>query len=131
LEKEQFMTIAALVTNDPDGLTPELRKAQDAMHLPEVQEMLRKLAAHNLGVFMPHMHDDDSGGFQHLPGDLVQVERGLKVTFEPADQTNDAKRFVPVGWVWHDDGVKATAKCVMKCEKRPGDSMHYQAHKPE
>ena len=31
-------------------LPEELRKAQEAIHLPEVQEMLKQLAAYNLGI---------------------------------------------------------------------------------
>jgi hypothetical protein len=38
-------------------LPKELRTAQEAIQLPEVQEMMRKLSVYNLGVFMPHMHE--------------------------------------------------------------------------
>jgi hypothetical protein len=122
-----FMSTATVARGDSQGLPPQLRKAQDAINLPEVREMLQKLSAYNLGIFMPHRHDTDTGGFEVLPDDLVQVEAGLKVSFKPAaDCANGG--FVPVGWVWHDDGVNATAMCKMVCVTRPGDSMHYSEH---
>lgn len=125
------MSVAEMTRSDPDGLPPELRRAQDAVSLPEVQDMMQRLAAYNLGVFMPHQHDDATGGFTTLSPGTVQVESGLKVSFRPAADVDDPDRFVSVGWIWHGDGVHAAASCVMKCIKRPGDTMHYSGHEKE
>jgi hypothetical protein len=122
------MNEATVARGDAAGLPPELQKAQEALRLPEVQDMLRKLSAYNLGVFMPHQHDEETGRFDVLPDDTVQVEMGLKVSFKPAKLCSDPARFVPVGWVWHDDGVHASAMCKMVCVTRPGDTMHYSEH---
>jgi hypothetical protein len=62
------MTIANVSQGSARGLPPALRTAQAAIHLPEVQEMLRRLSEYKLGIFMPHMHDRQTGEFQPLPG---------------------------------------------------------------
>jgi len=72
------MSTATVSRNTAQGLPPELRSAQAAVQLPEVQEMLRRLSGHGLGIFMPHMHDERTGDFLSLPGDLTQVEAGLE-----------------------------------------------------
>ena len=59
-----------------------LRTAQESIHLPEVQEMLRRLSEYKLGIFMPHMHDEQTGEFQTLPAEVLQVESGLEVSFQ-------------------------------------------------
>jgi hypothetical protein len=112
-------------------LPPELRKAQEALHTPEVQDMLRRLSAYNLGICMPHMHEDATGGFQVLPPDQVQVESGLRVSFHAAAEVDDPDRYVSVAWMWRDDGVRAAAACVQKCAKNPGSSMHTSGHHTE
>jgi hypothetical protein len=82
------------------GLPPALRTAQDAIHLPDVQEMLRRLSAYQLGIFMPHIHDNHTGEFQPLPDAIMQVESGLVVSFQPtADIANQTDRFLPVSWL--------------------------------
>ena len=68
------------------GLPQALRTAQEAIHLPEVQEMLRRLSEYKLGIFMPHMHDEHTGEFQPLPDDVMQVESGVEVSFQPTDE---------------------------------------------
>jgi hypothetical protein len=55
------------------SLPDALRGAQESIDLPEVQEMLRKLSKYNLGISMPHMHSEETGDFQPLPNELVQV----------------------------------------------------------
>lgn len=114
------------------GLPEGLRKAQSAIDLPEVQEMIRRLGDYNLGVFMPHMHDE-RGAFLELPEDVVQIEEGLEVSFRPgAESAADPERYVPIGWAWRGDGPTAMAMCVMKCVKdNPTDTMHYSQHKKE
>ena len=51
------------------GLPPTLKIARAAMQLPEVQDMLRRLSAFQLGIFMPHQHDECA---RHAVG----IERG-------------------------------------------------------
>ncbi|MCG9893611.1 MAG: hypothetical protein MH252_21380 [Thermosynechococcaceae cyanobacterium MS004] len=60
--------------------------AQESIDLPEVQEMLRKLSKYNPGVSMLHMHNGETGDFQPLPKELVQVEADLKVSFSPIEE---------------------------------------------
>ena len=96
------------------GLQHGLATAQAAMHLPEVQEMLRKLSAYNLGVFMPHQHDEVTGEFQILPSSVVQVESDLEVSFRSADEVaRQTGRFLPVGWFWRSGAVTPVAVCEM------------------
>ena len=95
------MTITNVSQRNASGLPQALRVAQEAIHLPEVQEMLRRLSEYRLGIFMPHMHDEETGEFQPLPDAVMQVESGLEVSFQPAkDITDQTDRFRPVGWVW-------------------------------
>jgi hypothetical protein len=130
-----FMTATTASTTIPagsaTGLPPELRKAQEAMYLPEVQEMLKKLAAYNLGIFMPHMHGEGAGRFEPLAQDMVQVEAGLRVSFRPAESVGDSSRYFPVGWMWRGEGSTAAMACLMKCVVHPGDTMHYSEHPNE
>ena len=108
------MTTAAVSRNPAQGLPPELRSAQAAVQLPEVQEMLRRLSSHGLGIYMPHMHDDASGDFLSLPDDLMQVEAGLEVSFQHAAEiTNQGGRFLPVAWVWRAGMSMPSAVCEM------------------
>ena len=108
------MTIAAVSRNPAQGLPPELRSAQAAVQLPEVQEMLRRLSSHGLGICMPHMHDDTSGDFLSLPDDVMQVEAGLEVSFQHAAEiANQGDRFLPVAWVWRDGMPVPSAVCEM------------------
>jgi hypothetical protein len=53
------MTVASVSRASAYGLPPALKTAQAAMQLPEVQDMLRRLSAFRLGIFMPHQHDDN------------------------------------------------------------------------
>ena len=108
------MTIAAVSRNTAQGLPPGLRSAQAAVQLPEVQEMLRRLSSHGLGICMPHMHDDTSGDFLSLPDDVMQVEAGLEVSFQHAAEiANQGDRFLPVAWVWRDGMSMPSAVCEM------------------
>jgi len=96
------------------GLPPTLRTAQAAMQLPEVQDMLRKLSAFQLGIFMPHQHDDATGEFLPLAADVMQVESGLAVSFQRLDDTaNQTASFLPVGWLWRAGAPTVAATCEM------------------
>ena len=108
------MTTATASQRNPLGLPPALRTAQAAMQSPDVQEMLRRLSTHGLGICMPHMHDEKTGEFQPLPDQLMQVEAGLAVSFQPtAEVTKQEGRFLPVAWVWRDGMSMPSAACEM------------------
>lgn len=113
----------------PEG-PPAMKTAQDAIHLPEVQAMLRRLSDFQLGVFMPHHHDEQTGDFRPLPDDIIQVESGLQVSFQAADAVaRQAARFLPVGWMWRAGTVAAVAACEMVCEENPGAAARDVKHK--
>ena len=112
------------------GLPQGLRTVHEAMQLPEVQEMLRRLSEHKLGIFMPHMHDEQTGEFQPLPDDVMQVEVGLEISFQPLEAiATQTERFLPVGWLWRDDAVMPVAACEMVSGDGPGEKGRYVKHK--
>ena len=124
------MTTAPVSRNTAQGLPPGLRSAQAAVQLPEVQEMLRRLSSHGLGIYMPHMHDNTSGDFLSLPDDVMQVEAGLEVSFQPtAEIANQADRFLPVAWVWRDGMTMPSAVCEMVEPESPEDDEPRVKHK--
>ena len=129
--QEITMTTATASQRNALGLAPELRTAQAAIQFPEVQEMLRRLAAHGLGICMPHMHDEITGEFQPLPDQLLQVETGLEVSFQPATEiAKQAGRFLPVAWVWRDGMSMPSAVCEMvRDEDAPDDKERPVKHK--
>ncbi|MEO6226773.1 MAG: hypothetical protein ABIO61_02810 [Thermomonas sp.] len=124
------MTTATVSQGNVLGLPPALRTAQEAIHFPEVQEMLRRLSEHGLGIFMPHMHDEKTGDFRQLPEQVTQVESGLEVSFqgtkEIADQTD---RFLPVGWFWRTGASTPVAVCEMIQTDSPADRDDSVKHK--
>ena len=96
------------------GLPPTLSTAQAAIQLPEVQDMLRRLSAFGLGIFMPHQHDEATGEFLPLPADVMQVERGLAVSFQRLDEiANQTASYLPVGWLWRADAPTVASACEM------------------
>ena len=112
------------------GLPQALITAQDAIHLPEVQEMLRRLSDYKLGIFMPHMHDEQTGEFQSLPDEVVQVESGLAMSFQPTEAiANQGDRFLPVGWLWRAGASAPSAVCEMVSEVSPGETERSVKHK--
>ena len=54
------------------GSPPSLRTAQAAMQSAEVQEMLRRLSAHGLGICMPHRHDGNTDEISRFPTSLCR-----------------------------------------------------------
>ena len=124
------MTMANVSQASAAGLPPALRTAQEAIHLPEVQEMLRRLSEYKLGIFMPHLHDEQTGGFQPLPDHVMQVESGLQVSFQQAQKiTSRTDQFLPVGWYWRAGAPAASAVCEMVEEEVPGAIRRYTKHK--
>ena len=124
------MSTATVSRKTAQGLPPGLRSAQAAVQLPEVQEMLRRLSGHGLGIFMPHMHDERTGDFLSLPDDVTQVEAGLEVSFQPAAEiASQADRFQPVAWLWRTGAVTAAAACEMVQNDSPADGEPPVKHK--
>ena len=124
------MTSANISPRSERGLPAALRTAQEAIHLPEVQEMLRKLSEYKLGIFMPHMHEERTGEFQQLPDEIMQVESGLEVSFQPMENiANQTDRFLPVAWGWRAGASKPLAVCEMVTEAEPDDSEPKVKHK--
>ena len=124
------MTTVNVAQGNDRSLPQALMTAQAAIHLPEVQEMLRRLAEYKLGIFMPHMHDEHSGEFQLLPDNVIQVESGLEVSFQPLDKlANRTDRFLPVGWGWRAGASIPLAVCEMVREGTADDTEGYAKHK--
>jgi len=124
------MTIVNVSQRRDSGLPQALRTAQEAIHLPEVQEMLRRLSEYKLGVFMPHMHDEHTGEFQALPDEVMQVESGLKMSFQRMeDLANQTDHFLPVGWVWRAGASTPSAVCEMVSEEGADDTDRPVKHK--
>ena len=81
---------------------------------------------------MPHMHGQQTGEFESLPDDVVQVESGLEVSFRSAEEVeNQAARFLPVGWCWQAGAPKSVAVCEMdeEEEEKKGDTKQVIKHK--
>lgn len=123
----QVVNVSKLrATNFPEALM----SAQQAMNLPEVQEMLARLSEYNLGILMPHAHNEQTGDFQELPADVVQVESGLEVSFQTTEQLAlQAERFLPVAWRWHAGAPTLAAACEMARESDDEDGEGKVQHK--
>jgi hypothetical protein len=127
---KQSMAPEGMVLDSTDNLPAELQVAQAAIELPEVQDILRRLADFNLGVYMPHLHENETGRFLPMPEGYIQVEDDLKVTFPTEEEiAADNDPMIQVGWVWRGDGVRGMAKCVQSCKKM--GSQHDKLHKGE
>ena len=124
------MTAATISQVSAIDLPPTLRHAQEAMHFPEVQEMLRRLSEYQLGIFMPHMHDEKTGEFKALPDEVMQVESGLAVTFKRTEEiARQADCFLPVGWVWRAGAATPASVCEMVRDEGQGDTRREVKHK--
>ncbi len=124
------MTVANVSRSSRLGLPPALKTAQAAMQLPEVQDMLRRLSAFQLGIFMPHRHDDGTGEFQPLPDEVMQVESGRAVSFERLEEiARRTESFLPVGWRWCAGASTVAAVCEMADQEGPEDEEEPIKHK--
>ena len=124
------MTAANVSLASAYGMTPGLRKAQAAIHLPEVQEMLRRLSKYELGVFMPHQHDERTGEFQQLPDQFMQVESGCQVSFQPLERiASHADRYLPVAWRWRAGASTPASVCEMVLDEGPDGTERPVKHK--
>ena len=123
------MTTATISQASAIDLPHALRRAQEAIHFPEVQEMLRRLAEYKLGIFMPHMHDEKTGELKVLPDKVMQVESGLEVTFKRTDEVaSQADRFLPVGWLWSSGAASPASACEMVWDEGHGDTKREVKH---
>jgi hypothetical protein len=79
-----------------------------AIKRPEVQDLIRRLGAHGLGVTIPHQHTD-ADVMTTLPSRTVQFEDNPQVSFvtEGDPFLTDS---VPVSWVW-DDELRIVGRC--------------------
>ncbi|MEO5759868.1 MAG: hypothetical protein ABIQ51_23790 [Mesorhizobium sp.] len=124
------MTVANVSQGGARGLCQALKTAQAAILLPEVQEMLCRLSGYNLGIFMPHMHDEQTGEFRRLPDNVMQVESDLEVSFQATEKIAiQTDCFLPVGWCWRAGASAPSAVCEMVQEARSGDAERSVKHK--
>ena len=124
------MTTATISQASAIDLPDALRLSQEAIHFPEVQEMLRRLSEYKLGIFMPHMHDETTGDFKVLPDAVMQVESGLAVTFKRTEEiASQPDRVLPVGWVWRAGAASPASACEMVCDEGQGDTKREVKHK--
>ena len=125
------MTATNVSEGISQGLPRGLKTAQAAIQSPEVQEMLMRLSKYNLGIFMPHKHDEHTGAFELLPDEIMQVESGVEVSFQPTkDIANQTMRFLPVGWCWRAGAATPVAACEIVCQDGQGEVRHQTKHKP-
>ena len=124
------MTTTNLSRTSNLEMPPALKRAQAAIHLPEVQVMLQRLADFDLGIFMQHRHDERTGDFQCLPDNVLQVESGCKVSFRSAQEVADqADRFLPVAWRWRAGALTPASVCEMVTQAGPDDDERPVKHK--
>ena len=110
-------------------LPPVLTSAQEALN-HEVQTMLNRLSEFQIGIFMPHTHDEKTGAFQLLGDDVVQVESGLEVSFKTANEiTSQRDSFLPVGWLWRAGQSAPVAVCEMVAKESTIDEELHANHK--
>jgi len=128
--QEKIMTAANILQAGTYEMPPALKRAQAAIHLPEVQAMLRRLSEYDLGIVMPHQHDEKTGDFQPLPDDLMQVESGRKVSFQRKEQIeSQADRYLAVSWRWQAGAVAPASACEMVREDGPEGADQRVKHK--
>lgn len=101
-----------------------IEKAHKAIANPEVQELIKKLSVHGLGVFMPHMHDLKTGDYAPLTKGMVAVEKDLQVSFHLSSSKEVAESRA-VGWIWDEEmhSAMACTVCYEYCG-RHGKSNH-------
>lgn len=124
------MTTANFSEASTLGMPPALRRAQAAIHLPEVQAMLQRLSDFDFGIFMPHQHDERTGDCQPLRDDVMQAEAGCQVSFQNAREiVNDVDRFLPVAWRWRAGAAVPASVCAMVVPEKQDDPERPVKHK--
>lgn len=111
-----------------DFLPAELQVAQSAIELPEIQEILQKLSKYNLGITMPHKHNELTGDFESLAENEMQMENDLSVSFMQKEEAAKLNA-VPVSWMWSENAVTPSQQCVVACFSASGG--HRAIHKVE
>jgi len=96
------MTIANVSQGSARGLPQALRTAQEAIHLPEVQEILRRLSEYKLGIFKPHMHDDKPVNSSRSPMKSSRWKLGWKC---PSSQRKNSQTRQIAFSLWDGFGV--------------------------
>ncbi len=88
-----------------------IKTASEAVNLPEVQAMLKRLDDFGLGIFVPHMHGKE-GDFEKLPDGVVQIEENMKIEFMSKTDPN-LPESITVGWRWStgDQSAMACSYC--------------------
>jgi len=87
-----------------------IKLAQEAIKTSEIQQIARILSKHNLGICVPHMHEEETGEIIPLPNGVISCERNLKVSF--ADENSEADQgVVPIAWRWNKTGIEICANC--------------------
>jgi hypothetical protein len=94
-------------------LPTELQVAQAAIEKPEIQAMLKELAKYNLGITMPHKHNE-AGEFEVLNENEMQMENDLSVSFIPRTEAAQISS-IPVSWMWSANAVNPSQQCVAGC----------------
>ena len=115
--------MGAVVTQ---SISPAVQRARDAIDLPEVQQILKRLADFNLGIYVPHVHLPHLD-FGPLPPGQVQIEQGLRVRWASREEADALPNAVEVAWRWTNDGVTCSADCTATCSTNP-DEPHYHDH---
>ena len=116
------MTIANVSQGSACGLPKALRTAQEAIDFPEVQEMLRRLSEYKLGI-LPHMHDEQTGEFQPLPDEIMQVEFGSGSVLPTSGRNRPSDRSLSRGgMVLACRCMTPMAVCEMVWEEAQGDT---------
>ena len=92
------------------SIHPDIQRGLDAINLPEVQELVRRVSGYGLAVALPHAHGE-KGNFLPLPKDQVAYEANLHMSFLQNDNPK-LKSAIPVMWRWND-GAKAVGQCAL------------------
>ena len=123
------MIISNISQTSTHGLPLGLISAQDALNLPEVQKMLRRLSEFQLGIFMPHTHEEKTGAFKLFGDDVVQVESGSKASFKTASKiASQQDSFLPVEWLWRSGQSAPEAVCEMVLKESASDGERHADH---
>lgn len=123
------MTIDNIPQLSTQCLPPALISAQAALNLPEVQNMLKNLSEFQLGIFMPHTHEEKTGAFKLSGDDVVQVESGSKASFKTASKiASQQDSFLPVEWLWRSGQSAPEAVCEMVLKESAIDGERHADH---
>jgi hypothetical protein len=83
--------------------------AHEAVLKGEIEEVSRVLAKYNLGICVPHMHDE-TGEIVPLPVGVVSCERNLRVSFEESALV-EAQNMESVAWRWNGVSLETCGSC--------------------